>query len=111
MMQDAGAELRRLVAFRVLNLLHDWPVKGPFDVIMCRNVTIYFDRETQQRLWHRFGQLMQDGARLYVGHSEYRVEDAGSQFVPDSAGVFIRSSDVTKPSVSSVAATSIGGAV
>jgi len=89
----AGAELKRLVAFRVLNLLHDWPVKGPFDVIMCRNVTIYFDRPTQQRLWHRFARLIPEAGRLYVGHSEFRVEDAGTQYNAGTAGVFIRKAD------------------
>ncbi len=89
----AGAELKRLVAFRVLNLLHDWPVKGPFDVIMCRNVTIYFDRPTQQRLWHRFSRLIPEGGRLYVGHSEFRVEDAGTQYNAGTSGVFIRKAD------------------
>jgi len=91
-MMEAGAELRRLVAFKILNLLRPWPMKGPFDIIMCRNVTIYFDRETQRALWQRFAQLIPPGGRLYVGHSEFRTEDAGTVFEPASAGIFIRTS-------------------
>jgi chemotaxis protein methyltransferase CheR len=90
-MHEPCAELRRLVAFRELNLLHAWPMNGLFDVIMCRNVTIYFDQETQQNLWKRFATMIPEGGRLYVGHSEYRVEDAGCSFEPVAAGVLRRS--------------------
>lgn len=62
--------LRRLVAFRELNLIGDWPMKGQFDVIFCRNVVIYFDDQTQERVWSRFVPLMTPGATLYIGHSE-----------------------------------------
>lgn len=67
---SAGAALRRLVAFRELNLIGDWPMRGRFDVIFCRNVVIYFDDATQERVWSRFTPLMNPGATLYIGHSE-----------------------------------------
>lgn len=70
----AGEEMRRLVAFRELNLMGNWPMKGRFDVIFCRNVVIYFDEPTQARIWSRFAPLLNPGGRLYVGHSE-RVTD------------------------------------
>ena len=70
----AGDEMRRLVAFRELNLMGNWPMKGRFDVIFCRNVVIYFDEPTQARIWSRFAPLLNPGGRLYVGHSE-RVTD------------------------------------
>lgn len=69
-----GEEMRRLVAFRELNLMGNWPMKGRFDVIFCRNVVIYFDEPTQARIWSRFAPLLNAGGRLYVGHSE-RVTD------------------------------------
>ncbi len=62
--------LRSLVTFARLNLVAAWPMKGPFDVIFCRNVMIYFDREVRERLVARFHGMLRDGGLLYVGHSE-----------------------------------------
>ncbi|MBF0665790.1 MAG: protein-glutamate O-methyltransferase [Brevundimonas sp.] len=67
---SANATLRRLVTFKELNLIGDWPMRGKFDVIFCRNVVIYFDDATQERVWSRFTPLMTPGAMLYIGHSE-----------------------------------------
>ena len=69
-MLAATEPLRELVAFRELNLIGDWPMRGQFDVIFCRNVVIYFDDETQERVWNRFLPRMTSGASLYIGHSE-----------------------------------------
>lgn len=73
----AGAQLKRLVSFKELNLIGDWPMKGKFDVIFCRNVVIYFDDATQEKVWNRFTPLMNPGATLYIGHSE-RVSGAAA---------------------------------
>ena len=73
---EAGEAMRELVAFRELNLIGQWPMKGRFDVIFCRNVVIYFDEPTQHRIWGRFRGVLQPSGRLYVGHSE-RVTDDG----------------------------------
>lgn len=67
---SADATLRRLVAFKELNLIGDWPMRGRFDVIFCRNVVIYFDDATQERVWGRFTPILNPGGVLYIGHSE-----------------------------------------
>lgn len=67
---EAGPQLRRLVQFAKLNLMERWPMQGPFDAILCRNVMIYFDKPTQQQLIERFWALLRPGGHLFVGHSE-----------------------------------------
>jgi chemotaxis protein methyltransferase CheR len=62
--------LRPLIAFKPLNLLAPWPMKGKFDIIFCRNVVIYFDQETQAKLFNRFADIIADDGYLYIGHSE-----------------------------------------
>ena len=74
---EVGEAMRELVSFRELNLIApQWPMKGRFDVIFCRNVVIYFDEPTQHKIWGRYRALLQPAGRLYVGHSE-RVTDDG----------------------------------
>lgn len=64
-------ELRALVTFRQINLLaDDWPIRGPLDAIFCRNVMIYFDKETQLKILERFAPLLQPDGLLFAGHSE-----------------------------------------
>lgn len=74
-----GPAARSLVSFRELNLnAPTWPMQGVFQAIFCRNVAIYFDDATQERLWRRFAPLTAQHGRLYVGHSE-RVNDPAFQ--------------------------------
>lgn len=64
-------ELRRLVRFGQLNLVgQPWPHREPFDAIFCRNVLIYFDRDTKTRIIEAFHRIMHPDALLFVGHSE-----------------------------------------
>lgn len=77
--------LRNLITFKCLNLNAHWPVRGPFDVIFCRNVAIYFDQDVQGRLWNSFAGVMQPGATLYIGHSERVSGPAATAF--DNIGI------------------------
>ena len=65
-----GDALRQLITFKPLNLLEAWPMRGPFDVIFCRNVVIYFDKPTKVELFDRMADMLTPGGLLYIGHSE-----------------------------------------
>lgn len=63
--------LRQMITFRQLNLLDDaWPIRGPLEAIFCRNVMIYFDKQTQRKILEKFLPLMRSDALLFMGHSE-----------------------------------------
>lgn len=67
---EIAGDLRSVIRVRRLNLLGPWPMKRPFDVIFCRNVMIYFDQPTKNRLVGRFADQLLPGGHLYIGHSE-----------------------------------------
>lgn len=69
--------LREMITFKQLNLMHDWPMKGPFDLIFCRNVVIYFNKETQAILFDRYADMLVNDGHLFIGHSEsmYKICD------------------------------------
>jgi len=62
--------VRSIVRVAWLNLMEKWPMKGTFNIIFCRNVMIYFDRLTQEKLINRFYDYLEPGGYLFVGHSE-----------------------------------------
>ncbi len=72
--QDGSGQMQAitkdLIRFKQLNLLAQWPMKRPFDVVFCRNVLIYFDTKTKLRLVDRFVDVLKPGGWLYLGHSE-----------------------------------------
>ncbi|MBJ6801921.1 protein-glutamate O-methyltransferase [Geomonas sp. Red259] len=64
-------ELREKVRFRRLNFMDDdFGMREQLDIIFCRNVIIYFDRPTQEKLLQRFHRQMKPGAFIFMGHSE-----------------------------------------
>lgn len=71
------SRLMDMITFKQLNLLHEWPFSGPFDFMFCRNVVIYFNKETQKDLFDRYADHMPDNAALFIGHSEslFKVTD------------------------------------
>jgi chemotaxis protein methyltransferase CheR len=77
--------VKRLITYNELNLMAQWPFKGKFDVIFCRNVVIYFDEPTQMRIWTRFADLLPDAGHLYIGHSERVSGEAKNHF--DNIGI------------------------
>lgn len=63
-------ELRRMVDYRRLNFMDSFAFPEPLDTIFCRNVMIYFDRATQERLLQKFCTQLLPGGFLFIGHSE-----------------------------------------
>lgn len=71
-------ELQEMITFKQLNLLNNWPFSGPFDIVFCRNVVIYFDKDTQRVLFDRIANVMsKNNPHLFIGHSEslFKVSD------------------------------------
>ena len=83
-------EARALITFNELNLIGDWPMKGKFDAIFCRNVAIYFEDDTQAKLWGRFAPLIAPNGALYIGHSERIQGPATPLFKPDGVTTYRR---------------------
>lgn len=73
------SKVKDLIAFNHLNLLDNWPISGKFDIIFCRNVVIYFDKETQDRLFNKLADHLEDNGILYIGHSEH-LHEIGERF-------------------------------
>ncbi len=64
-------ELQKMIVFRRINLLDTvWPIREQLDAIFCRNVMIYFDKETQLAILKKFAPLMRPDGLLFAGHSE-----------------------------------------
>jgi chemotaxis protein methyltransferase CheR len=61
---------RSMITFRRLNFMEEFGMPEHMDVIFCRNVIIYFDKPTQERLLNRFYRQLVTGGYLFLGHSE-----------------------------------------
>lgn len=64
--------LQKMISFQRVNLTSskEYPFSEPLDIIFCRNVFIYFDRDTQNKILHRFHQCLKPQGLLFLGHSE-----------------------------------------
>jgi len=67
-------EIKNNVTFRLFNLMEPFPFRNPFDIIFCRNVMIYFDREVQEKLVNNFYSSLSDNGLLFIGHSESLIQ-------------------------------------
>lgn len=67
-------EVRGSVTFRLFNLMEKFPFKNPFDIIFCRNVMIYFDKEIQEQLVGNFYNALAPEGYLFIGHSESLIQ-------------------------------------
>lgn len=63
-------QLTGMIRFQQLNLLHPWPIQEKLDFIFCRNVVIYFDKPTKNKLVDRYADQLEDEGWLFMGHSE-----------------------------------------
>lgn len=87
--------LQLLIRFGWLNLIEEsWPMKGPFDVIFCRNVLIYFDKALQRRLLTRFAKILRPNGYLMLGHSE-AIHGFEPVFRPVGHSTYQRQGEVT----------------
>jgi chemotaxis protein methyltransferase CheR len=90
-------EIRELVEFRHHNLVTEAPpfTPGELDIVLCRNVTIYFDRATTKNLMNRLHRCLRDGGYLFLGHAEtlWQVSDDFSLVPLGDAFVYRRGAD------------------
>lgn len=75
-----SAAVRDLLRLRALNLHDDWPIRQDFDVILCRNVAIYFAPAAQARLWRRMRAALAPDGWLFIGHAERLPQDVAAGF-------------------------------
>lgn len=67
-------DIKKMVTFRVFNLMDPFPFQNPFDIIFCRNVMIYFDRDVQEKLVNKFYKGIAQEGLLFIGHSESLIQ-------------------------------------
>lgn len=83
-------QIRAAVQFRRLNLMEESFTFGePLDAIFCRNVIIYFDRETQQKLFQKFYEQLEPGGTLFIGHSE-TLNGISERFRPVGSATYVK---------------------
>jgi chemotaxis protein methyltransferase CheR len=88
-MWQVNGDVRGMVQYRQLNLLHDFSSLGKFDIIFCRNVLIYFDQETKAAIFERIARMLETDGVLMLGAAEsvVGITDAFRPF-PDRRGLY-----------------------
>jgi chemotaxis protein methyltransferase CheR len=83
-------DIRSMVQYRQLNLLHDFSQLGKFDVIFCRNVLIYFDQDTKASIFERLSKVVEPDGFMVLGAAEsvVGISDAFKPY-PDRRGLYI----------------------
>ena len=81
-------EIKRLVSFKRLNLMHSWPMRRQYAAIFCRNVVIYFDHETQERLYQKIDAVTEPGGLFCIGHSENLHGPAAQSFTREGRTMY-----------------------
>lgn len=95
-------ELRAIVKFRPLNLLNDFSSLGSFDLVFCRNVLIYFDRDTKTDVLNRIARQMPSDGFMVLGAAE-TVVGLTDAFKPmaDQRGLYVPNTPATRPAPAS----------
>ena len=87
--------LKQMITFRQLNLLDRWPMKGIFDIVFCRNVIIYFDKETQRTLFVKMAGFIDAESYLFIGHSESLIT-VSDQYKPLGGTIYKLAGEIQK---------------
>jgi len=93
------ANVRQLVSFGQINLIANWPIKGPFDVVFCRNVAIYFDKDTQANVLSNFCRVMAPEGYLMIGHSERLSGPSASELQSVGVTAYRKKSQFSTPTM------------
>jgi len=84
-------EIREQVVFKYFNLMDDISFKKPFDLILCRNVMIYFEADTREALVNRFFNATKDGGYLYIGHAENISKN--NKYIMVKPAIYVKKTD------------------
>jgi chemotaxis protein methyltransferase CheR len=99
-MWQLSPEIRAMVQFKQLNLLHDFSHLGGFDIIFCRNVLIYFDQDTKVNVFNRLAKVIEADGFLVLGAAETVVGlSAGFNPYPERRGLYHPAGKTGSPSI------------
>ena len=84
------ADVRKMVDFQEINLAKPWPVLPPLDLVLIRNVMIYFDVETKKSILGSLARLLRSDGYLLLGGAEttFNLDDSYQRVEPLKAGIY-----------------------